>query len=294
MTAGSLLTLSSCLLPPESGGREQYPTGTPPFDGSVTHLNVAFFVSCDNASSWNELVIRPAGFAIDQTVVRQQVAGVVTKAQAGDLDGNGLPEVYINVFSTDANAYGTIVAYSVNIGEPMTPIQIDDLSANRSHRSGYRGRDQFSVVGESLVRRFPIYRQTDSDNQPTGGIRELWYQLYPGESQSRLQFVFRTFFIFSKSTEFRVKIFTRDCAVCKSASAEPNTIIIGAFLAMLWKKLRIANCGLTFFLEPRNQDFCRAQTTWILKEFLVDFVCMHPSLKSQAGFVLEILIIPSL
>ena len=47
---------------------------------------------------------------------------------------------------------------------------------------GYRGHDEFMMVENSVAQRFPIYKDTDSDDKPTGGWRQLQYKLTQGEA----------------------------------------------------------------------------------------------------------------
>jgi hypothetical protein len=44
------------------------------------------------------------------------------------------------------------------------------------------GHDQFSVAGDRLVQRFPIYRDGDPNAAPTGGTRRIEYRLEAGEA----------------------------------------------------------------------------------------------------------------
>jgi hypothetical protein len=44
------------------------------------------------------------------------------------------------------------------------------------------GHDEFAVVESVLVRRFPVYRDTDTNTKPTGGMRQLQYKLCPSET----------------------------------------------------------------------------------------------------------------
>jgi len=44
------------------------------------------------------------------------------------------------------------------------------------------GHDEFSVVEKRLGRRFPIYLPGDNNSKPSGGIRQLEYELIPGEA----------------------------------------------------------------------------------------------------------------
>ena len=49
------------------------------------------------------------------------------------------------------------------------------------------GHDIFSIDDNKLVRIFPIYKQDDPNNNPTGGRRKLIYGLYPGEAMWQLK-----------------------------------------------------------------------------------------------------------
>lgn len=57
----------------------------------------------------------------------------------------------------------------------------------RSH--GYMGHDQFQIIETSLARRFPIYKDGDSNHKPTGGTRQLQYKLVAGEASWKLDLV---------------------------------------------------------------------------------------------------------
>jgi hypothetical protein len=47
---------------------------------------------------------------------------------------------------------------------------------------GYMGHDEFAIVENSLVRRFPVYRDGDTNAAPSGGTRQIQYKLVAGES----------------------------------------------------------------------------------------------------------------
>jgi hypothetical protein len=44
------------------------------------------------------------------------------------------------------------------------------------------GHDAFSVGEGAFLRRFPIYRDGDTNTNPTGGMRQLQYKLVQGEA----------------------------------------------------------------------------------------------------------------
>ena len=48
--------------------------------------------------------------------------------------------------------------------------------------AGYMGHDQFAVVENRLVRRFPVYLENDTNAAASGGTRQLQYRLEPGEA----------------------------------------------------------------------------------------------------------------
>jgi hypothetical protein len=53
---------------------------------------------------------------------------------------------------------------------------------DKVNAKGYMGHDQFAVGEGSLLRRFPLYHQADSNNKPSGKTRQLQYKLKAGEA----------------------------------------------------------------------------------------------------------------
>ena len=64
----------------------------------------------------------------------------------------------------------------------MSEIHLPPLADDPKAAKGYLGHDEFRVVEITLVRRFPVYREGDTNAQPTGGIRQVQYKLKPGEA----------------------------------------------------------------------------------------------------------------
>jgi hypothetical protein len=64
------------------------------------------------------------------------------------------------------------------------PTRKNAMSCNgdKTASNGYMGHDEFAVVENILARRFPIYRDSDANAKPTGGMRQLQYKLIPGEA----------------------------------------------------------------------------------------------------------------
>jgi len=68
-------------------------------------------------------------------------------------------------------------------------INFPEIQQNDEVSEGYMGHDRFSIANNKLVRKFPIYEQGDSNDNPTGGERKLTYGLYPGEAMWQLKIV---------------------------------------------------------------------------------------------------------
>ncbi len=56
------------------------------------------------------------------------------------------------------------------------------------------GHDEFTVIEDSLVRHFPIYKKGDSNAKPTGDMCQLQHKLIAGEATWHLKLVKSTSF----------------------------------------------------------------------------------------------------
>jgi hypothetical protein len=75
-----------------------------------------------------------------------------------------------------------VIGYSVNNGKSISQIYFPDLFDNKEASSGYMGHDEFAIIETTLVRRFPVYKDGDTNNNPTGGFRQIGYKLKDGEA----------------------------------------------------------------------------------------------------------------
>jgi hypothetical protein len=153
-----------------------------PFDRTLTLQGVGFRVACANESSVNALEITPTGLEIDNSPMAREIDGTVTGAEVADLNADGSPEIYVYVTSAGSGSYGSLVAYAANRRKSLSEIYLPPISENAAASKGYMGHDEFAVVENVLVRRFPLYRDGDANARPTGGTRQLQYKLAPGEA----------------------------------------------------------------------------------------------------------------
>jgi hypothetical protein len=152
------------------------------FDRTLELQGVRFHVMSAHDGSLNTLRIIPAGLEADNSPVVRTINGTVTGAEVADLDGDGSPEIYVYVASAGSGSYGSLVAYVAHRRTSLSEINLPPATENKLAYQGYMGHDKFSVVNNSLVRRFPVYRDTDSNARPTGGMRQLQYKLSHAEA----------------------------------------------------------------------------------------------------------------
>lgn len=158
-----------------------------PFDQTLSLQGVTFHVACANDSSRPRLTITPSGLAIDDSPMTKEVDGRVVLAEVADLNVDGSPEIYAYVQSAGSGSYGSLVAYAANRRKSLSEIHLPAITDDPAAAKGYRGHDEFRVVESTLVRRFPVYRDGDTNAKPTGGTRQIQYKLAAGEAGWRLR-----------------------------------------------------------------------------------------------------------
>jgi hypothetical protein len=157
-----------------------------PLDWSQRLLGVGFQLHSANEASVNWLRIVPSGLAVDNTPIERQVDGQVVGAELADLNADGSPELYVYVRAAGSGSSGSLAAYSANRRRSLSEIALPALADTPGADKGYMGHDQFAVVENRLVRRFPVYKDGDTHAAPTGGVRQLQYKLVPGEAMWQL------------------------------------------------------------------------------------------------------------
>ena len=155
------------------------------FQKTLTLQHISFEIKTNGEGSIRQLIIQPKGLEIDNQPISIELDGEVVNAEIEDLNADGYPEILIYTITAGSGSYGNVIGYSVNNGKSISQIYFPNLSENEEAHTGYMGHDEFAIVETSLVRRFPIYKSADSNNNPTGGIRQIQYTLKNGEA-SRL------------------------------------------------------------------------------------------------------------
>ena len=160
---------------------------TAPSQCAMNYGAINFIVQASADSSLNQLLIQTAGLSTDSSDLQLELDGTAYRAELADLDGNGWPEIYVYVSSAGSGSYGSLAAYAVNNGKSLSPIYLPPMEQSPEALVGYMGHDEFAVVENRLVRRFPLYREGDTNATATGGTRQMQYRLVPGEAGWLLQ-----------------------------------------------------------------------------------------------------------
>jgi hypothetical protein len=86
------------------------------------------------------------------------------------------------VTSAGSGSYGSLVAYAANRKKSLTEIYLPPMQDDPKASKGYMGHDEFAVIENSLARRFPLYKEGDTNGKPSGGMRQIQYKLKAGEA----------------------------------------------------------------------------------------------------------------
>ena len=159
----------------------------PSFEKTLSSDGITFKVVTTGEGSLRQLTITPSGLEIDNSPIKKEIEGTVTGAEVADLNADGSPEIYIYVSSAGSGSYGSLVAYSANNKKSLSGIYLPPLEDDKKNSVGYMGHDEFSITENSFTRRFPVYKEGDSNAKPTGGTRQLQYKLLAGEAGWQLK-----------------------------------------------------------------------------------------------------------
>jgi len=162
--------------------------GAGKFDKVLKLDGISFHVTCANEGSLNDVTIVPSGLQeVNDPITVKEADGSVTGADVADLNKDGSPEIYIYMTSAGSGSYGSLIAYSANNKKSLSEIYLPPLQENKKAAKGYMGHDTFTVKDGHLVRSFPLYKNTDTNAEPTGGTRQIEYELAQGEASWQLK-----------------------------------------------------------------------------------------------------------
>lgn len=155
------------------------------FDKTLTAGDASFRITATNSADGNKVTVSPKGLKNSNDPVSFEADGELTKTILEDMNGDDLPELFLVFTGAGSGSHGQVKAFSTNGGKSLTDIVIAEPAG--ADMEGYMGHDEFEVVENTFIRRFPIYKAGDSNANPTGGWRQIQYKLAPGEATWHLR-----------------------------------------------------------------------------------------------------------
>lgn len=158
------------------------------FNSVLNLQDVGFNVSSIDKDGKNTLTIFTFGLTEREYQETFNIDGEeVINAEVEDLNSDGSPELFVFTRSAGSGSYGNVYAFSVNNKKSMSEVYFQPTAENSKINKGYMGHDEFSLVENTLGQRFPIYKEGDTNAEPSGGTRQISYKLVEGEAMRKLE-----------------------------------------------------------------------------------------------------------
>jgi len=157
------------------------------FKDYKTKSGKSFTVDQEGEGSMVNVKITPKGFEVNEPIVLKDV-DPVSKVFMADLNKDGFEEIYVVTNSAGSGTAATLYAYVSNRDKSVTPVYVQEVTEKdlKGAFKGYMGHDTFYVENGRLYRKFPVYKEGDSNANPTGGEKVIEYVLKPGEASWQL------------------------------------------------------------------------------------------------------------
>jgi hypothetical protein len=182
LLAGLLIISSTTVLAKANKQHQKVKTETASNtdDASFNQKFTLHGISFQVTSKGNKLRILPSGLKIDNSPIEQDIEGTVTGADIGDINVDRSPKIYVYIQS---KGKASLIAYSANKKKSLSEIYLPPFTDDPKLAKGYRGHDDIAMVEGVIALRFPIYKDNDSDDKRTGGMRQMQYKLTQGEAR---------------------------------------------------------------------------------------------------------------
>lgn len=153
--------------------------------------------------SLSTLTITTDGFATNTPIILE--TNKLTNTFYADLNADSFEEMIITTMAQGSGSFGEVFLFTTASNTALLPIAIPEMTEDDSKKGslfeGYMGHDSFTILNNTLVRTFPTYMQTDTNDSPTGPTRSVVYTLNEKNGLYSVTFVKGTTTPFSTSTQ---------------------------------------------------------------------------------------------
>ena len=149
------------------------------FDKTASYDTLKFRVTA--AAGGKEFTVTPSGLSASNEPITSTMTGRVVKVFADDLDGDNSPEVAV-ITESGADQRRQAHLFSTYGRKSVGMVNVPELEDEKL-LTVYAGGDEFAIVENTFVRRFPLYQ----DVRKTGKTRQLQFKLKPGEAMKQLK-----------------------------------------------------------------------------------------------------------
>jgi hypothetical protein len=136
------------------------------YQGCKIHVTIG----ARETSSIGSFLVTVAAPSGNRATIRSDRDGTLVGAWAADIDRDGKFEVIVATRSAGGGNYGKVFVMTWT-GKGLKNRAVPELNA--SQLKGYRGRDEFSVVRNTLVRTYPTFVQRSNDPARKVGSRTV-------------------------------------------------------------------------------------------------------------------------
>lgn len=138
-----------------------------------------------------DILVVGIGFENSRDTVKFIESEPFNTAFLADLNSDGFEELYIITKSAGSGSYLNIHGVASNSDKSYSNVAIQTISEKDLKEGkdffGYMGHDKIVAEKDALVREFPVYKQGDTNDKPTGGTRKVYYKLSAGENSYQLK-----------------------------------------------------------------------------------------------------------
>lgn len=153
------------------------------FSTTLSFQKTSFLIESRNLLKDNTITISPSGLTKDNNPVVAAVDGHVYKAEIGDLNQDGFPELAIYSRNNTSDSTATATVLGNNKGKSLSLVYLGEIADNEKASAGFSGHDSFEISNGFLYRSFMTYE----NGKPTGITRRIRYTLQPGEAAYQLK-----------------------------------------------------------------------------------------------------------